>query len=80
MVKLNTRREKIIYGSFWTTKRSYSTDGKLVGTIIKNPHTKKYEVVASDFKNYKYINTEFNTLKEALQLIHDYYEQITNKR
>lgn len=64
-----SRLEKVQYGSIWAIRRVYKSDGKVIGTIVRNPHTEMYEITKSDFKNRRYITAEKKTLKEAREFL-----------
>lgn len=63
------RLEKVMWGSLWATRRTYISNGKLLGTITKNPYTEKYEALKSDFKKRAYIPKEFEKLSNAKSFI-----------
>jgi len=71
---MKVRIEKILYGGFYTLRRVYKDKEKVMGIITKNPHTEKYEVLISDFKNQKYITKEFNKFSEARKYLIKEYE------
>jgi len=61
------RTEKVMYGSLWTKNRVYKDGKKVMGTILKNPFTDKYELIKSNFKKKKYESSEHSKLKDAIR-------------
>jgi len=68
-MRLKTRTEKVRYGDMGVTKRFYKIGDRVIGEIIKNPYTDKFEVLIFDFKNHKYINAETKILSQAINKI-----------
>jgi len=66
------RTEKIMYGNLWTIKRTYKINNSVIGEIVKNPFTDKYEARASDFINRRYITSSFDKLSKARNFILSY--------
>ena len=66
------RIDKVLYGSVWANRFTYKIKNNVIGIVTKNPFTNKYEVLASDFINYKYIKDGFNKLKDARNFILEY--------